>query len=310
MRKRNWEILLGLAAVLVGWHLAGGTAQASYNSMFAREGYLAKHERLDATRSFERRISRYKSVYVTQNKAGRIRNVSVMFYAKPQRDHFTTYASHWINVRQLRNGQLYAYNDRTVYGNYLVAYHQFGRGHGTTIKAGSRPVKLHFSKKGNLLIRYQKKLLTVHLKSGQINLNGKSTSAKHNRQFKGKVPTKGTRVKRLIADAKRYRGVPYRYAGRDAFGGLDCASFVDQVYLDVEHRDIGGMTGVQQKLGKHVAVRKAKAGDLLFWQIAGQKYTYHVAMAIGHGKLIEEAGKSVHISKIANRNPQFAIHMK
>jgi len=310
VQKRWWQAALVLAGCFVGWQLTQVGAQASYNSMFAREGYFSTHERLDVTKSYDRKISRYKSVYVTQTAKGRIRNASLMFYAKPQGQHFTHYASHWINVRTLRNGKLYAYNDQTVYGNYLVAYHEFGRGHGTTIYAGKRPVKLHYSKKGNLLFTYQKQTLTVHLNSGQVNLNGKTTSAKANRTFKRGVPTKGNRTSRLIADAKRYLGVPYRYAGRDAFGGLDCASFVDQVYLDVEHRDIGGMTGVQQKLGKHVAVRHAKKGDLLFWQIAGQKYTYHVAMAIGKGKLIEEAGKSVHVSKIANRHPQFAIHMK
>lgn len=278
--------------------------------MFAREGYFSLHERLDAQTSFDRRLSRYKSIYITENAQGKVRNASLMFYAKPQGKKFNHYASHWINVRTLRNGKLYAYNDHTVYGHYLVAYHELKRGHGTTIYAGKRPVKVHFSKRGNLLFKYQKSTVTVHLNSGQITLNGHATKAKSNRVFKTTVPTKGRRTSRLVADAKRYLGVPYRYAGRDAFGGLDCASFVDQVYLDVEHRDIGGMTGVQQKLGKHVAVRKAKKGDLLFWQVTGQKYTYHVAMAIGHGKLIEEAGNSVHISRIAQRHPQFAIHMK
>lgn len=302
--------LIGLIATGGGILLGQEPAQASYNTMFAREGYFSTHERVDATSSFDRKVSTYKSVYITQTKHGAVRNASLMFYSKPQTSKFNGYAKHWINVRQLKNGKVYAYNDKTVYGNYLVSYHQLSKGHGSNIKAGSRKVNVHFSKAGNVLFKYQKYLLTVHLKDGQVTLNGKATQTRNNRVFKRAIPKHGTRVNRLVADAKRYLGVPYRYAGRDAFGGLDCASFVDQVYLDVEHRDIGGMTGVQQKLGKHVAVSKAKKGDLLFWQIAGQKYTYHVAMAIGHGKLIEEAGKSVHVSKISNRHPQFAIHMK
>ncbi len=310
LKKRWWQVAFILVGCVVGWQVAQISAQASYQTMFAREGYFSTHERLDAAKSYDRRISRYKSVYITQTAKGQIRNVSLMCYTKPQGKRFNHYASHWVNVRTLRSGKLYAYNDQTVYGHYLVSYHPFGRGQGTTVYAGKQPIKLHFSKQGNLLVKYQKQVLTVHLEAGQVNLNGKPTMANTNRTFKRAAPTKGSRTSRLVADAKRYLGVPYRYAGRDAFGGLDCASFVDQVYLDVEHRDIGGMTGVQQKLGKHVPVSQARKGNLLFWQVAGQRYTYHVALAIGHGKLIEEAGKSVHVSRIASRHPQFAIHMQ
>lgn len=309
--KSKWYggLLLGALSLGLGWGGFTVRAQASYNSMFNREAYFAKHEKLDATTSFDRRLSPYRSVYVTQNQHGVIRNVSLLAYNKRQGKRFNHYAQHWINVRTLKNGKVYAYNDQTVYGHYLVSYHELAKGKQATIKAGKTAVKVSYSRAGNVLFNVGKTQVVAHLKTGQVRLNGRLTAAAANRTFKKAVPTTGSRVQRLIKDAKRYVGVPYRYAGRDAFGGLDCATFVNQVYLDVEHRDIGGMTGVQEKLGKHVAVTKAKAGDLLFWKVAGQKYTYHVAMATGHGQLIEEAGKSVHLAKIKTRRPQFAIHM-
>jgi cell wall-associated NlpC family hydrolase len=304
----KWGLLL--AGTLLGGSLFSQTpAQASYQTMFAREGQLALQERQDATQSFERRVSRYKSVFVTKTAQGRARNVSLMFYQQAQTQKFNHYAKHWLNVRQLTNGQVYVYNDRTVYGPYLVAYHQLRKGHGTRVMAGKRSVRVHYSKANNVSFYYQKHRLTVHLKTSRVTLNSKTITAKHNRSFKGNVPTHGKRTTRLVADAKRYLGVPYRYAGRDAFGGLDCASFVNQVYLDVEQRDIGGMTGVQEKLGKHRAVSAARTGDRLFWRHPGDQYTYHVAMVIGHGQLIEEAGKSVHVSRIKARKPQFSIRM-
>lgn len=301
-------LLGGLAALSCGL-LTTTTGHASYNSQFAKEANYAKHEKLDATRSFDRPVGWHQSIYATQTKHGVLRNVSLLFYAKKQRSHFNGYAQSWINVRTLKNGHVYAYNQKTIYGHYLVAYHELKAGQHATLTAGAHHVRVSYTKAHHLRFKTPHITVVAQLKNGEITFNHHPTTAKANRSFKGAVPKKGTRVQRLITDAKRYRGVPYRYAGRDAFGGLDCASFVDQVYLDVEHRDIGGMTGVQQKLGRHVAVAKAKPGDLLFWQISGQKYTYHVALAIGHGRLIEEAGQSVHVAKIATRRPQFAIHM-
>lgn len=301
-------LLSSAVALSCGLSLAT-TAHASYNSLFAREAYYAKHEKLDATRSFERPVGQHQSVYATQTKKGTLRNVSLLFYSTKQTTHFTHYAKSWVNVRTMTNGHVYAYTQRTVYGNYLVHYHELKPGQHVTLTAGKHRVTIGYAKTHQLNFKTPQLAVRAHLKTGQITFNGHPITSRVNRSFKGAVPIKGKRTTRLIKDAKRYRGVPYRYAGRDAFGGLDCASFVNQVYLDVEHRDIGGMTGVQQKLGKHIAVSKAKPGDLLFWQISGQKYTYHVAMAMGHGRLIEEAGQSVHTAKIANHRPQFAIHM-
>lgn len=311
MKKSRLGKFFMLSAVVCGGLVVHSqVAEASYNSSFNKEAYYAKLENKDITHTADLLLDSHRSVYLGQNKSGNVRNISFMSYPKKQSTRFSGYANHWVNVRTLKNNKVYLYTDKTTHGNYLVQYYQLSKRQGKTVKLGTQKVRVGYSRYGNITLKYRGKQLKVNLKDGQTTWNKRQITRKKARQFKTSVPKSGSTKVRLVKDAKRYKGVPYRYAGRDPFGGLDCATFVNQVYLDVTGKDIGGMTGVQEKLGKHVRVSSAKTGDLLFWKISGQKYTYHVAMAIGHGKMIEEAGNSVHISTIKTRNPQYVIHMK
>jgi len=309
MIVRFIPVALLSTAVLLGLFSGQQSAQASYNSVFNQEAAYAKAENKDITTTTGRRLNSFKSVYLGQNKAGKVRNVSYTTYASKQGTKFSSYANHWVKVRTLKNGTVYVYTDKTTHGNYLVAYHALAKRQGVTLKLGSQKVRVGYSRHQIISIKAPKHTLKVSLTTGKTTWDRQVITSKRNRTFKGSVPHTGSVKTRLVKDAKRYLGVPYRYAGRNPFGGLDCATFVNQVYLDVTHKDICGMTWVQQQLGKHVAVKHANTGDLLFWQRRGEAYTYHVAMAIGHGQLIEEAGQNVHISKIKTRQPQFAIHM-
>lgn len=285
-------------------------AHASYASKFAEEARLSKAEIFDSKNFKDFKLSKYKSAYVTQTSNKKVRNAGILFYSKVQNSKsFNHYAKHWVNIRSMKNGQIYMYTDKTIYGNYLVDYHVMSKNSSKNVKVGSTKVKVTYSKKNNVSFKYQGNTTYIHLNNGYVSLNRKKVNTKNARKFKAAISTTGSKSSQLVKDAKRYIGVPYRYVGRDPFGGLDCASFVNLVYMDVLHKDIGGMTGVQQRLGKHISPNKAKKGDLLFWVASGQSESYHVAMAIGHGKLIEEAGKSVHISSIKARQPQYAVAM-
>lgn len=310
MKKYNLVKLVLLAVICAGGVLHTQLAKANYNSAFNKEAYYAKLENKDIAKTSDLLLDTHKSLFLGQTKAGKVRNISFLVYPKKQTERFSGYAHHWVNIRMLKTNKVYLYTDKTTHGNYLVQYYQLAKRQGKSVKMGAQKIHISYSQYGNITLTYKGKKLKVNLKSGQTTWESNKVMPQSQRQFKSRVPKVGTQKARLVKDAKRYLGVPYRYAGRDPFGGLDCATFVNQVYLDVTGKDIGGMTGVQERLGKHCRVSSAKVGDLLFWKIAGQKYTYHVAMVIGHGKLIEEAGDSVHISNIKARQPQFAIHMK
>lgn len=312
-RLKNFGLLgmaLGLGLFLAFALRSQISAQASYASQFAKESRLARGEVFDSRTFNDYKVSAFKSVYMTQNATRKVRHGGLLFYAKPQSGTaFNGYAKHWVNFRSLKSGKIYLFTDKTLYGKYLVNYQVMARGTSRQVKVGKTPVKVTFSKNRHVTFKYPKHLLRVQLNNGAVTLDGKAVKTTHGRHFKSAVPTTGSAASRLVKDAKRYLGVPYRYVGRDPFGGLDCASFVNLVYLDVLHKDIGGMTSVQQRLGRHISPKKAKKGDLLFWVSPGQVESYHVAMAIGNGKLIEEAGRSVHISSIRARKPQYAIAM-
>ena len=67
----------------------------------------------------------------------------------------------------------------------------------------------------------------------------------------------------VVADAKQYLGVPYRWGGTDPATGLDCSGLVKQVYGDLGI-DLPRVSGDQARAGRPVArIAEAKPGDLI-----------------------------------------------
>jgi cell wall-associated NlpC family hydrolase len=102
----------------------------------------------------------------------------------------------------------------------------------------------------------------------------------------------GTQV---VADAKKYLGVPYVWGG-ESTSGIDCSGLVQRTYHDLGI-DLPRVAADQQKVGTSVpSLTDAQPGDLLFF---GQP-AYHVAIYLGNNQLIEspEPGKTVHITDV------------
>ena len=78
----------------------------------------------------------------------------------------------------------------------------------------------------------------------------------------------------MVQYAKKYVGVPYRYAGKTP-RGFDCSGFTSYVY---QKFDIALSAGSKQQArqGKKIAIRAVEPGDLLFFGKGG-KMT-HVAL--------------------------------
>ena len=100
----------------------------------------------------------------------------------------------------------------------------------------------------------------------------------------------------VVADARKYLGVPYVWGGTDPAKGLDCSGLVQRVY-----RDLGialpRVSGDQAKAGTAVAsLADAKPGDLL----AFGHPVHHIAIYLGNNKMIEapHPGKNVCISPV------------
>lgn len=99
----------------------------------------------------------------------------------------------------------------------------------------------------------------------------------------------------VVADAKKYLGIPYVWGG-ESTSGMDCSGLVQQTFKDLGIT-VPRVAADQQKVGTPVAsLADAQPGDLLFF---GQP-AYHVAIYLGNNQLIEspEPGKTVHITDV------------
>ncbi|PZS25849.1 MAG: lytic transglycosylase [Pseudonocardiales bacterium] len=100
----------------------------------------------------------------------------------------------------------------------------------------------------------------------------------------------------VVADARRYLGVPYVWGSTDPAKGLDCSGLVQRVYADLGVH-LPRVSGDQAKSGTAVAsMAQARPGDIL----AFGHPVHHVAIYIGNGQMIAapEAGDHVKIQKV------------
>lgn len=92
--------------------------------------------------------------------------------------------------------------------------------------------------------------------------------------------------------AAKYIGLPYIWGGNDPAVGLDCSSFVQNVYRELGY-ELPRVTWDQMKQGTAVpSMAQAKPGDLLFSFNGG-----HVALYLGNGKVIDapQPGQTIQV---------------
>jgi hypothetical protein len=98
----------------------------------------------------------------------------------------------------------------------------------------------------------------------------------------------------VVAEAKKYLGVPYVWGGTDPQRGLDCSGLIQLVYKNLGY-DIPRVSYQQATAGTEVrgGLAAAKPGDIL----AFNSPVNHVGIYIGDGKMIEapRPGLSVRI---------------
>lgn len=87
-------------------------------------------------------------------------------------------------------------------------------------------------------------------------------------------------VTRLIAEAKKHQGVPYRWGGTSP-SGFDCSGFVQYVYRSVGI-NLPRVTYTQQNMGVPVSLNQLQPGDLIF---RGNP-SHHVGIYIGNNQYI------------------------
>lgn len=92
----------------------------------------------------------------------------------------------------------------------------------------------------------------------------------------------------VVAEAKKYLGLPYVWGGTDPTKGLDCSGLVQLVYKNLGH-DLPRVSNQQASAGRPVAsMAEAQPGDLIAWDNSSRnRGVDHIAIYIGGGKMIE-----------------------
>ncbi len=103
----------------------------------------------------------------------------------------------------------------------------------------------------------------------------------------------------IVADAKRYMGVPYMWGGT-SIKAVDCSGLTQRVYMDCGIL-LPRNASQQARSGDEVDISagwdKLQPGDLLFFgrpRDDGTWRIYHVAIYIGDGQIIHSAAGKVH----------------
>ena len=92
-------------------------------------------------------------------------------------------------------------------------------------------------------------------------------------------------------DAKQYLGVPYVWGGAGGArggnprNGMDCSSFVSQVYKDMGI-NIPAYTVSMEPYGHEISRSQVQTGDMGFYGSHGG--SYHICMALNNSTMIYE----------------------
>ena len=112
-----------------------------------------------------------------------------------------------------------------------------------------------------------------------------------------KAATGSSQGDAIVADARKYLGVPYVWGGTDPKSGLDCSGLVQRVYQDMGY-DLPRVSYEQAKAGRPVegGLANAQPGDIL----AFGSPVHHVAIYIGNHQMIEapRPGLDVRVSDV------------
>lgn len=116
----------------------------------------------------------------------------------------------------------------------------------------------------------------------------------------------------IVIEAKKHIGLKYVWGGNSLTTGCDCSGFCIAVYKKVGingsllPRTSAGMAASSK--GKKVTLATAKPGDLVFYGDSSGTVN-HVAIYIGNGQIIHEAGKA-YGCKISNVNYRKVLKIK
>ena len=100
----------------------------------------------------------------------------------------------------------------------------------------------------------------------------------------------------IVETALGQVGRPYRYGG-DSPNGFDCSGLVEYSYAEAGIK-VPHNTSALRSSGSHIDIDDARPGDLLFYRFDRSPSSLHVAIYLGHGKMVHAPAHGKQVSVI------------
>lgn len=147
----------------------------------------------------------------------------------------------------------------------------------------------------NNLTNFISNIATAQTASFQANTNFQANDFQAN----DSQASSTSKASSLIATAKNFIGLPYRFGGTSPTSGFDCSGFMQYVYKETANIDLPRTSGSMAQVGEKVSRDALQPGDMVFFSHSGGRIS-HVGMYIGEGRFIHSpsTGKSISITAL------------
>ncbi len=127
------------------------------------------------------------------------------------------------------------------------------------------------------------------------------------------MPAKGmdpALARRIVAEANKWIGTPYRYGGEKRGKGTDCSGMVMVIYRDIAGVKLPRSSREQQSFCKKIERKKLAPGDLVFFASkAGGARVGHVGIYRGKGEFVHaSSSRGVIVSRLDEKYYQRHYH--
>ncbi len=99
------------------------------------------------------------------------------------------------------------------------------------------------------------------------------------------VPVSRDQTQRLVREARKWIGTPYRYGGQTR-SGTDCSGLTMTLFDDVYGVKLPRSSAMQREFALPIGERDLQPGDLVFFVTSGGSQVSHVGVFVGSGKMI------------------------
>ncbi|WP_057911961.1 LysM peptidoglycan-binding domain-containing protein [Peribacillus muralis] len=126
-----------------------------------------------------------------------------------------------------------------------------------------------------------------------------SSSTPANNDVKVEAPSSGSKVAKLVSEAKKMIGTPYSWAGASP-SGFDCSGFIYYTFKKAGYDISRVSSSTYYDMGKKVT--SPKSGDLIFFATGSSKAVVsHMGIYLGGGEFIHaSSSKGVTITSTSN----------